>query len=229
MVREIKSQSKLHPPPSWRGKHLHTEYLNLAQQKSTNRNLRRNQCWDLDTWTAIDELLEARHIFMSFTSMNLTSFQQLISEKNPFLLSAWKGKRNPFEIYQSTLFSTRSACPQEKLVHQSLTDLGEEKYRLASFYCASVYCTSQMLCFTVWRQVPPPTQTWQLAFLLWSGTEPTISQRYACTQLQKAVTFYKWEEIYPTPAHSSHLVQPKWGLGVLLRNFWSLQFRTQAH
>lgn len=52
-----------------------------------------------------------------------------------------------------------------------------------SLYCTSLYCASQMLgfFFTNWRQDPPPEERLWVALLWWSGTEFTISPRYAHT------------------------------------------------
>lgn len=60
-------------------------------------------------------------------------------------------------------------------------------YKYVPFYCASLYCASLMLCFfTNWRQHLPPAKSFTqfvviLALLRWSGTEPAMPLRNACT------------------------------------------------
>lgn len=71
-------------------------------------------------------------------------------------------------------------------------------YRYTSFYCTSLYCTSQTLhCFYKLKErlsTSKKFMTWFIVtftLLQYSGSEPTISLRYACTFFQIC-----WGSIY---------------------------------
>lgn len=110
--------------------------------------------------------------------------------------------RKAFPSQKSSYVPTCNFFPfQEQLKHI---------YRQASFYCASLYCTLQMLCFLQTEGKTLHQQKFMahfiviVALLWWSGTKPALSPRYACSVIQaKAKGSHKYGYICKNPNYSS--------------------------